>query len=128
MTHMLATSRTSPTPREREHDRLMDELARRVRAARSYAGLTQEDMASRLGISIVTYKRLEQGHRSVTLEETKRISEITQMPLSFFSADLSQMSDPAVAQQQLADVQGKLEHLVDRLADLEYRMRQTQEE
>lgn len=105
----------------------IEETARRIRAARSYAGLTQEDMAERLGISTVTYKRVEQAKRSVDIRELARISEITQMPASFFSLDLSAIDDGAKQRQELEDVEGRISTLVSRLEDLEFRMRKATE-
>lgn len=103
-----------------------EELANRVRAARAYAGITQEDMASRLGVSIVTYKRIEQARRRVAVEEVRRISEITQMPEPFFTLDLATLSDSAAQSEQLEEAGDRIRGLVSRLEDIEYRMRQNQ--
>jgi transcriptional regulator with XRE-family HTH domain len=101
-----------------------EETARRIRSARAYAGLTQEDMAERLGISTVTYKRVEQAKRPVELRELARISEITQMPTNFFSVDLTALDDGAAQKEQMEAVQERIQSLVGRLEDIEYRMRQ----
>lgn len=105
-----------------------DETAHRIRAARAYAGITQEDMADRLGISIVTYKRIEQAKRDVDLGEVKRISEITGMPIEFFSVDLKALADSETQKAQLEQVQTRIQGLVSRLEDIEFRMRQNQNE
>lgn len=99
-----------------------EELARRVRAARAYAGITQEDLSARLGVSVVTYKRIEAGRRDISLEEVRRVSEITEMPVAFFTDDISSLSGSG-SSQELEDLRGQLSGLVDRLADIEWQMR-----
>jgi transcriptional regulator with XRE-family HTH domain len=98
------------------------ELARRVRAARAYAELTQEDMAERLGVSVVTYKRVEAGKRALGMREVRRVSEITRMPLDFFTEDIGSLSASG-DKQQLQEVRDELGDLVQRLADIEVLLR-----
>lgn len=118
---------TTTTTRTRGNAAMNEELAKRVRAARAYAEITQEDMASRLGLSTVTYKRIEAAKRELTLDEVARISEITLMPLDFFTKDLQELGQTAEHQQQLESMREELKALVDRLGDIEWHMRRTVE-
>lgn len=101
------------------------ELSRRIRAARTYADISQADMAERLGMSAITYKRLEGAKREPTAQEVQRISEITLMPADWFIVHdvrhLRAYDDERL--QQLENIENRVGGLVDRLADLEYHMR-----
>jgi transcriptional regulator with XRE-family HTH domain len=46
-----------------------EELARRIRAARAYAGLTREELAKRGPLTLKQLKLLEAGQRTVTTRE-----------------------------------------------------------
>lgn len=101
-----------------------EELARRVRAARSYVGLTQEDMAGRLDMSPVTYKRIESGKRELSIPEIARVAEITNWPQEMFFVDFAQLVGGGAQHQELEDMRGSLKDLVARLSDLEWQTRQ----
>ncbi len=47
----------------------------RLRELRKQAGLTQEELAKRINISLMTFKRWEWGQRAPRLEEIKRIAQ-----------------------------------------------------
>lgn len=57
--------------------------ARKVRAARGWANLSQPELASRLELSVATIRRVEQGHRDVTTAELIRVGEICGVPRNF---------------------------------------------
>lgn len=57
--------------------------ARKVRAARGWANLSQPELAQRLEISVASVRRIEQEHRDVTTAELVRISEICGVPRNF---------------------------------------------
>lgn len=101
------------------------EVARRVRAARVYADLSQAEMAERLDLGFVTYKRCEAAAREFTAGELKRVAEITNMPDPFFTVDHLRRLAPVdeEAQAALTEARQNVNHLVERLSDLEYRMR-----
>lgn len=100
------------------------ELARRVRAARTYAGITQEDMASRLDMSTVTYKRIEQAAREVSVGELKRVSEITGWPEAMFHGEFGGGAASGDGSSELEQLRSDFGELIARLADLEWRMRE----
>lgn len=69
-----------------------DELSRRLRAARAYKGLSKLEMATALGMSESTYKRIETGTKG--FEGWQRegflaaIADATGMPRGFFNVDV----------------------------------------
>lgn len=54
----------------------------KLKGARVEKGLTQEDMAERIGISTYSYLMKENGKRDFTLTEMKKICEILNKELS----------------------------------------------
>ena len=60
----------------------MTEINYKLKGARVEKGLTQEDMAERIGISTYSYLMKENGKRDFTLTEMKKICEILDKELS----------------------------------------------
>jgi transcriptional regulator with XRE-family HTH domain len=72
----------------------IEELRKRVRAARGYAGLSQPELARELGISKETVKRMEApGGRPV--DRLADIARICTLPYEFFTVDFADL--PALA-------------------------------
>jgi transcriptional regulator with XRE-family HTH domain len=95
-------------------DEEMAEFVRRMRAARTYAGMTVDAMAQALGVSGPTVKRWEAGrpgerNRSrVKVEDmARRIGEITGAPWPLLGRA-----------QERPDVSARVEELAGQLADL----------
>ncbi|MFI9621515.1 helix-turn-helix domain-containing protein [[Kitasatospora] papulosa] len=53
-----------------------------IRTARLAAGLTQEQVALRIGMDRATYNRIEQGHSAALLDSLIRIADAIGVPLS----------------------------------------------
>lgn len=72
-----------------------DELVRRIRAARGYAGLSQPALAGRLGVSKDTLARIERGERALRpLEERnfpQLVAEATDLPVEFFTESFAHL-------------------------------------
>src|SRR5215469_3657814 len=60
----------------------LDFLARRSRALRERLGITQEEFASRCGISVSFASLLERGERSPSYETMLQIAEALELPLA----------------------------------------------
>ncbi len=60
----------------------MTRINHKLKGARVEKGLTQEDMAERIGISTYSYLMKENGKRDFTLTEMKKICEILNKELS----------------------------------------------
>lgn len=60
------------------------EVSRRVALARVAAGLTQEDLARALGVSLATIGRIEQGVRAPRRVQLLALAQITGQDVTFF--------------------------------------------
>lgn len=56
----------------------------RIREARKAAGLSAEDLAYRLGISVGTVYRWEQGKHAPSLGKLRLVAALTEKPLAYF--------------------------------------------
>lgn len=63
----------------------MTELARRYRAARAYAGLTQAQLAKRLEVDKTTVKRRERGGGDPKLSEQLAVAHFCGVPETFMT-------------------------------------------
>jgi Zn-dependent peptidase ImmA (M78 family)/transcriptional regulator with XRE-family HTH domain len=68
-----------------------EELGRRLRSAREAVGLTQEDVAARLGVSRPTITQIEAGNRPVSSLELDRLAAI-------YGRDIRDLLAPAYAE------------------------------
>lgn len=102
-----------------EHDPMTSsiEIARRVRAARAYAGLSVKELATRIGLGLQTIKRIEAGKRTARRFEVWAIAEACGLPREFFEVDLDMLSRQAtVLQDTLARVDERLARVERALA------------
>jgi len=60
----------------------LTKINHKLKGARVEKGLTQEDIAKRIGISTYSYLMKENGKRDFTLTEMKKICEILNKELS----------------------------------------------
>jgi transcriptional regulator with XRE-family HTH domain len=63
------------------------ELGRRLRDAREFLGLSQEQVADFLGMPRPSVSAMEAGKRRVSFQEMNRIAQLYRRPLSYFSGD-----------------------------------------
>src|SRR3954453_22620459 len=95
----------------------ISEIARRVRAARAYAGLSVNELANRIGLGLQTIKRIESGKRAARRFEIWAIAEACNLPREFFEIDLDLLSRRSSAlQETLARVDERLERLENLIA------------
>ena len=92
----------------------LPETAKRVRAARAYAGLTICELADRLGVGVQTIKRVEAGRRTVRTYELIGIAECCGLPREFFQVDFAQVkgTEPSLAE-AVARIAERVEALVE---------------
>lgn len=76
--------------------RPVSEIAKRYRAARSYAGLRQEDLAEALGVDTQTIKRREAGNHGAKRSELVLVASTCGLPFEWFTADLGRLPEIAV--------------------------------
>lgn len=68
-----------------ENDRLV--LAERLREAREYLELSQDEVAKKLGVQRAAISLIESGQRRVEALELKKLAEIYQRPLAYFTGE-----------------------------------------
>jgi transcriptional regulator with XRE-family HTH domain len=90
----------------------------RIRAARAYAGLSQPELAERIGMSLPTYKRAELGRRPVATAELLSIARACDVPPQFI---LNGWTPERAERRRVApeDVIGRLDIIDDRLDEWE---------
>ncbi len=62
-------------------------LGARLREAREYLDLSQDEVARILGLPRPAISRVESGLRKVEVFELKKLAELYQRPLSYFTGD-----------------------------------------
>lgn len=62
-------------------------LGARLKEAREYIGLKQEQVATHLGIPRTGVSDIEKGKRSVSAIELKKLAHMYQRPVQFFTGD-----------------------------------------
>lgn len=75
--------RTDGTDDEEQRAR----LGERLREARHYVGLSQEDVATLLKLPRSAMSEIEKGQRRVEALELKRLAEIYRQPIGYFTGD-----------------------------------------
>lgn len=78
------------------HWAAMSDYAARIRAARAYAGLKQDELAERLGVDTNTIKRREGGTQHPKRGELLAIAAITGVPVSFMEHGFGETSESEV--------------------------------
>lgn len=53
-----------------------------LRQARQYAGLTQEEIAKKIGVAKITYQLYEHGKRKMRTDSAERFSKAVNIPQS----------------------------------------------
>lgn len=63
------------------------ELAKRIKVAREYARLSQQELGDILGLSDKSISAYEKGRSIPPVEKLKKIAEATNRPLSYFTEE-----------------------------------------
>ena len=98
------------------------ELGRRIRTAREDAGLTQSELADRIGLSHPqSISRYERGETEVPQKRLRRIGEATGKQLSYFVADTADSipNEDAALLGMVEQILGELRDLRDAVSRLE---------
>jgi transcriptional regulator with XRE-family HTH domain len=84
-------------------------VSARLRQARMDAGLSQEEMARRLGLTQVGYSGLERGRTPVRMDTLLHICEIVGKPVTFFTGrDTVQVEGLSPMTQEVAGIMENL--------------------
>ena len=79
-------------PKNDEFDRV--KLGARLREAREYISLSQGVVATHLGIPRSALSQIESGRRRIDALELKRIAELYKQPVSYFTGEISAVTEP----------------------------------
>lgn len=60
----------------KKNNQMGESVGRRIREVRQKRGLTQQELADRLGVSLNTVNRMEMGHRTPGLDVVTRLGEL----------------------------------------------------
>jgi len=74
----------------------MSDHAARIRAARAYADLTQEQLADELGVDVQTIKRREAGRQEPKRGELLAIAAICRVPMAFMEHGFGEIAENEV--------------------------------
>lgn len=76
-----------------EAERLV--IAEKLRQAREYVGLSQDEVAGRLAIPRTALSNIETGQRKVDVIELKKLAALYRRPVSYFAGDADPSEIPA---------------------------------
>src|SRR3954465_1166621 len=96
---------------------MRDYIAQVVREARRARGLTQEDLAARIGVATQSLSNLERGKTMPTIATLMRMAEELDMPVASFLPTCG----PGKSDQRLSS-EAQIAALLDRLSDQEVKM------
>lgn len=68
----------------------------KIKAARKAAGLTQQQVADKVGIAKEVYQMYEYGTRNPRLEKLKAIAYVCRVGLEYFGADIKNLQKSAL--------------------------------
>ena len=72
------------------------EIARRLRAAREQAGLSQGQVAAQLGVHRPTVSEIEAGKRRVSAEELGQLAELYDVGIDWLARGAEDQHDPTI--------------------------------
>jgi transcriptional regulator with XRE-family HTH domain len=70
-------------------------LGERLKQAREYLGLSQDDVAKHLGVPRTALTNMESGQRRVEALELQQLAELYRHPITFFTSNEQQDALPA---------------------------------
>lgn len=88
------------------------ERARRLRVARAWAGVDQATVAKRLGISVITVKRMERGKTPVSTQALHDVAHLCEVPLDFMLGGFNPADDLRQLSQEVREGFKELSSLV----------------
>jgi transcriptional regulator with XRE-family HTH domain len=93
---------------------LKSHIGLRVKSSRRRAGLTQEQLAERVGKAVETISNIERGHSITGLETLEQIALVLHTPIVYFFEGY--MSERRVTRRR-AEAQQRLLESADKLSD-----------
>lgn len=78
------TNRVKTAP---PNDEERKQLGEKLRLAREYLGLSQDEVAKHLGIPRTALTNIESGQRKIDALELRRVADLYRQPVSYFTGD-----------------------------------------
>lgn len=77
-------------------DEARKQLADRLREAREYLGLSQEEVAQHVGLPRPAVSQIENGNRRVDAIELAKFAKLYQRPITFFAGEEARRDAPQI--------------------------------
>lgn len=71
-------------------DRIDREIGQRLRGARALRGLSQSEVAGKVGLSFQQIQKYEAGHSRVTAAKLSELARVFRLPVAFFFGECSE--------------------------------------
>lgn len=89
-------------------------IARRIRAVREEAGLSQGQLGQKIGYSAMGISHLESGNRKIKIEDLQKIADVLSRDLSYLIEPIMKPSFPSTiyrrGDDEISDEEKKAEH------------------
>ncbi|KCZ45472.1 hypothetical protein HY3_07425 [Hyphomonas pacifica] len=118
--HAMATRNESSGIKARKPSNADLYAGRQVRTARKQRGLTQEGLASQLGITFQQIQKYEAGHSRLTAGRLREIAIVLRKSIDFFYEPINlkaEESAEAELRARVKDLQHKARKLISNMAD-----------
>jgi transcriptional regulator with XRE-family HTH domain len=100
----------------------MDDLGKRIAAARAYAGLSPETLADSISLTAAAIHRIEAGLEKLPEEERwsviRAVSAATDCPIAFFTTDFASLDAGVPPEQKLARLEGQVDNALRRMDEV----------
>jgi transcriptional regulator with XRE-family HTH domain len=83
--------------KERKMNEKRITLGGRIREAREYVGLTQQQVAEALSLPRTAISDIETGKRKVTAEELKGLADLLKHPVTYFTGESGEVPEEVAA-------------------------------
>lgn len=70
-----------------------ERISKKIKALRKTRGLTQEQLAEKLGVQRATISNYEIGRRSPHIKELEKIADVLGVPLEYFGGGCNEVHD-----------------------------------
>ena len=114
----MAKSAGGSNQQERVRDTFLDAVGRKVKLARTAAGLTQKQPAESIGAGSAWVYLLEDGQQNAQIHSLRKVAEALGLSRNSLLPDVPGVTDDQVSTVSNAMLHGTLNELVKEFADL----------
>lgn len=93
------------------------EIGKRIQGRRKQMGLTQEQLADKMDVSIQMVSNLERGNKSIRIENLIKLSEILNISTDYILTGKETTEDMQVLTEQMASLSQKERKMMKLLMD-----------